>query len=552
MQKLQQFYVLKFNSSRLKKDKYNININIKSARKNGELIALGDNQVLRSIRKIKGKEVDLDFVNELFKERRRITRRKKCIENKQKILQIDKDIDNLLFIPEYVSVVIDKHSDYKHMIEHKFTINGKKYVRLLCGAGNARRNTVFFVQEDIYEELDKILRNGHKPLKITESKYNAYYALSNSATYSVSEPRVCVVPDKEIKMFKKIDWVTESEPDDIIEEQERELTFNLWDGMGICSPELAKQWSQDLDLDYVPCCFCIRNYFVKGMVCVFDFHKFSREVAGKHIITDLYGKEVDTDNIDMIITESQFKLWKGYDSWQHYLDCCKENGGRWGVTKFTPKEDKTAVFTNYQFLQVLNLDTPEKIKELCEPTVEWFDKITSQDSNYSLLYLLGSLCDKPLNEMETEEFMDIFNTLEPSVRALILNRDLINDTYIKTKLARSLNRKIEESYLGKLMVNGNFQFMISEPYSLCEHIYGLPVKGLLKEHEHYSQYWNNRDVSKVVAMRAPLTYSSEANLLNLQNNDKVNEWYKYLYSGIVYNVWGVDTMLAADSDFDRR
>ena len=50
MQKLQQFYVLKFNSSRLKKDKYDININIKTARKNGELIALGDNQVLRATR----------------------------------------------------------------------------------------------------------------------------------------------------------------------------------------------------------------------------------------------------------------------------------------------------------------------------------------------------------------------------------------------------------------------------------------------------------------------------------------------------------------------
>ena len=35
--------------------------------------------------------------------------------------------------------------------------------------------------------------------------------------------------------------------------------------------------------------------------------------------------------------------------------------GHWGVTKFTPKEDKTAVFTNYQFLQVLNLDTPETV-----------------------------------------------------------------------------------------------------------------------------------------------------------------------------------------------
>ncbi len=549
MQKLQQFYVLKFKSGRLKKDNYNVNITIKNARKNDELIALGDNQVLRSIRKIKNKDTDFDFINSLFKERRKLTRKRKCLENKQRILQIDKDIDNLLFIPEYISVVIEKHSHYKHIIKHGLTVNGKKYVRLLCGAGNARRNTVFFVQEDIYDDLDKILRNGHKPLKITESKYNAYYALSNSATYSVSEPRVCVVPDKEIQMKKKIDWVTESEPDDIIEEQERELTFNLWDGMGICSPELAEQWAQDLDLDYTPCSFCIRNYFVKGMVCVFDFHKFSREVAGKHIIIDLYGNEVDTDNIDMIITESQFKLWKGYENWQQYLDCCKENDGRWGVTKFTPKEDKTAVFTNYQFLQVLNLDTPEKIEELCKPTVEWLDKITSQDSDYALLYLLGGLCDKPLNEMELDDFMDVFNSLEAPVRALILNRDMLGDTYIKTKLARYLNAKINESYLGKLLVNGNFQFMISDPYALTEHIYGLEVKGLLQEFEHYSQYWNNRNVDTVVAMRAPLTWRSEANLLHLQNNDKVNEWYKYLYSGIIHNVWGMDCMQYADRRF---
>ena len=173
MQKLQQFYVLKFNSGRLKKDNYNVEITIKTARRNGELIALGDNQVLRSIRKIKGKNIDFDFINSLFKDRRRIARRKKNSENREKIRQIDKDIDNLLFIPEYLSVVVEKHAHYKHIIKHGLVVNGKKYVRLLCGAGNARRNTVFFVQEDIYEDLDKILRNGHKPLKITESKYNA-------------------------------------------------------------------------------------------------------------------------------------------------------------------------------------------------------------------------------------------------------------------------------------------------------------------------------------------------------------------------------------------
>lgn len=224
--------------------------------------------------------------------------------------------------------------------------------------------------------------------------------------------------------------------------------------------------------------------------------------------------------------------------------------GRWGVTKFSPKEDKTGVFTNYQFLQILNLDTEEKISSLCEQTIEWLDNITSQNSDFTLLYLLGSLCDTPLNEMSKEEFMNLFNSLDPIVRAIILNRDMLNDTYIKNKLARYLNTKIQESYIGKLLVDGNFQTMLSDPYALCEHIYGMEVKGLLKEFEHYSQYWNERNVDTVVAMRAPLTIWSEGNTLHLQNNDKVNEWYKYLYSGIVYNVWGCDCMLHADSDFD--
>lgn len=163
---------------------------------------------------------------------------------------------------------------------------------------------------------------------------------------------------------------------------------------------------------------------------------------------------------------------------------------------------------------------------------------------------MGSLCDKPLNELDENEFMSVFNSLDPIVRALILNRDLINDVYIKTKLSRYLNTKINESYIGKLLVNGNFQTMLSDPYGLCEHIYGMEVKGLLKENEHYSKYWNNRNVDTVVAMRAPLTWRSESNILHLQNNDTINEWFKYIDSGIVYNVWGCDCMLHADSDFD--
>lgn len=549
MLKLQQFLIYKFSTNRLAKSNYNININMKQARKNDELISLADNQVLRSIRKIRGVNIDFNLLDALFYERKRIVRRKNSIQNKNRIIEIDKDIDNLLFCPDYLSIVVDKHSHYKKIIKNGLFINGEKFVRLLCGAGNARHNTVFFVKESIYKELDLILSNGHnKDVKITESKYNAYYALSNSSTYSVTEPRVCVVPDKEIKMTKRVDFIEEDEVYDYIYDEKRELNFNLWDGMGICSPELADKWKEDLNLDYTPCAFCIRNYFIKGLVCVFDFHKFSKEIANKHIIKDIYGVEVNTDNIDLILTESQFKLWKGYNSWEHYLENTKNNDGIWGVTKFSPKRDKDSVFTNYQFLQVLNLDTEDKIKELCSQTIEWFDKITNKDANFSLLYLMGDMCKSDINEFCES---GAFYNLDPIVKALLYSKDLIEDSYIKSKIERYVNTKIRESYIGKLLVDGNFQFMISDPYALCEYIYGMEVKGLLSEFEHYSDYWNKRKTNKVLAQRAPLTWRSESNILNLQSNDKLEKWFGHIYSGIIYNVWGMDCMISADSDFDR-
>ena len=51
-------------------------------------------------------------------------------------------------------------------------------------------------------------------------------------------------------------------------------------------------------------------------------------------------------------------------------------------------------------------------------------------------------------------------------------------------------------------------------------------------------------------MRSPLTWRSEVNKLNLKNNELTEKWFKYLTSGIVYNVWGCDCIIHADSDFD--
>ena len=92
--------------------------------------------------------------------------------------------------------------------------------------------------------------------------------------------------------------------------------------------------------------------------------------------------------------------------------------------------------------------------------------------------------------------------------------------------------------------------MVSDPYAFLEYIFDLPINGLLKRGEHYNKYWVNKGESKLAGMRAPLTWKSEVNILNLKNSEKINDWFKYLNSCVVYNIFGNDVLLHADSDWD--
>ena len=438
-----------------------------------------------------------------------------------------------------------KKSDYNKINKSGFYINGIHYKWLLCGAGHQRTNRAFYCASIIFDNLYEILNCGAKKVPILLPKYNAYIALSSSASSPVSEPRVCVVPDCEIKMTKTVDWVDQIDDQNYsVERQDKELDFNLFDGMGILSPRLAQKWADELEIEYLPSCWSIRSAFIKGMVCVMDFHKFAKEIAHSNIIKDLYGKEWNIDDIDLIITKSQFKLWNAYESWDQYLECQKQYGWGWGIPKVSPKEDTKWVLSNYQYIQVL--DVPDdRMPELCSETVEWFKGISGNENfNFKLLYLLGKLANNGNADELWERLQD------NSIKALMLEPELVNDTYLSEKIVSSIRKKVKESCMGKIITRGNYQTRISDPYALMEWAFGMEVKGLLNEGEDYIESWNKIGATQVVAMRSPLTWRSEAHILNLRNTPEMQEWYKYLHSGIVYNVWGCDCMLEADGDFD--
>lgn len=474
--------------------------------------------------------------------------------NSDEAKRIQDKINRMLFNPDYVTVVMDNLKQYDYLYHNGFTINGEKYKRLSCGAGQARVSTVVFGNENIISKTKEKLNNGRNlNKKFSPSKFNAYFGLYGSATKEVSEPKFIVVKDYENTTSFMANYVIENGwgvDDTIIQKEIKDTPMNRTDGMGLISYRQAAKWAKEMDLDYVPSQFCIRQSYIKGMVCVFPIHEFCQEINGGNYLVDTIYKDsegnyikADLRDYDLIISESQFKLWDSFDSVDTYIENCHKNKLDWRVALVSPKEAKRMLKLNYQFIQTLNLNK-EDIEKLAEQFVEWITKVSYDDAYYMLLFLLG------VNN-NTEKINNFLSSSETYwIKALIANNNVKNDKYIRTKVRELIKKKIENGCKGDIYVDGNFQVIVSDPYGFMQHVCGLPVTGLLKEGKSYSNYWNEQGVTQVDAMRSPLTYMSEHVILDLQKDEETEKWYRYCKLGIILNYHGHETFNFAGSDFD--
>ena len=136
------FYTVKLSSSLLKEYKYNINISFENCLKSGLIISLSDSQMLKSVRAITGQKIDRIQLEEWYTERDRLKKKKNSKENRDRIKQLQKNIYDMMYIPEYITVVMENAKDYERMFKKGFIFNGKTYRRFSCSASQARVSTI--------------------------------------------------------------------------------------------------------------------------------------------------------------------------------------------------------------------------------------------------------------------------------------------------------------------------------------------------------------------------------------------------------------------------
>lgn len=569
-QQKNQIYVLKINSGYLSKHNWHLDFRLNEIRKHSQLVvSLGSSQVLRWMLQLQGRQNDDAEATVIKKEIKQLKKLENTKENKDRITSLYNNLYKKQFLQDYLMLVMDSPKDYKYACQHGFSITvdyGDKvetveYVRLLGTAGSIKKSTIMFINKNLHDEIMRRINNGrylgpsdgeevktyngmNLSYKFIPAKLSAYFALQCSASISVPWPRIIVVNDAETVFNHKVRIVKDTggenpEWPSVSDGEVTEIHYNVSDGMGFITPEMSAKWAESLNEGSEPLSgYNTRCAFLKGMVFTVPFKQFAEEVAHTYEIVDAWGDKRDVRDADLIITVSMLKLWNSYSGYEDYYQNCMKNGYEFCIAKSTPRELRNVHTTNYQYLQDFKF-TDEQIDELVSPTVQKIKECLGLDWKKLILYL----CGEGINEKNVMSF-------DPMSKAIMANPELINDPYVRSKVARMIQKRINSAKIGVLDVSGDYAIAGNDPYSLLQSIFGMEITGLLKAGECYHAYWSNLDVDEVCVFRAPMTSIENVCKLKVVTSPEMEKWFKYIKTCILLNSWDTTAIRCNGEDYD--
>ena len=404
------------------------------------------------------------------------------------------------------------------LILNGFDYNGKHYVYFSSSAGQIRTKKAVFVEEQKYEQcklrlmcgltIDKINAKGGMNI----NKFLAYLALANSATDLWEDvfgrefdiDRTIVVDDFETLVKCKVDNI-DYETYEITPDVIQDIPIPHTDGCGMISSDYCKKN------------FMVRLPFIKGLLGSFDYKKFIVENNCSSKVTDIWGKEYDIfeDDIQVIFTKSQLKMYKYYDSWDEYKTYFKQYQCEAGICNMEEDVISNAKI-NYQMLQTLYDATDSEITDMCKIANKKIQSIS--DSLENALDFFGvNLDDEDVSKKDWFQ------------KSLKIYPELLTDPASKDDL-RDLKNSMIKKYRGaKLDVMGKFTFVLPDLYAFCEWLFmkiDKPV-GLLENGEVFCRLYKNSD--KLDCLRSPHLYIEHAIRKNVCNkkyrNQRLYDWF---------------------------
>lgn len=418
------------------------------------------------------------------------------------------------FCDDFMIVKVFYFSVLKDLMMNGFMHNGERYVYFTSSAGQIRTKKCVFVKESTWKAHEKTImcgltlddinaKGGNNP-----NKHLAYLALANSATDVWNEfdiDKTIVIDDFETEVFGTYDFIDDTDYSITREHGHKPITHT--DGAGMMLPSAFGVKQRNM---------MVRLPWIKGLLGVFDFRRFIGYHGCSPIIRDIYGVEHDVvaEDIQVIFTKSQFKLWKYYDSWDDYKQRYKGNGCTAGFTNVEEDRIKNATI-NYQMLQSLTDITDDEIVEIAGKSIDRLQNICSSVDSIKNVFDIT-----PYNQNKTA-----------FQKCIELYPELLNDEYAKAHLRRIKDSIIKKAKAGKLDVSGKYTFILPDFYAACEHWFlGIPdPHGLLDDGEVFC--WLFRKSDELDCLRSPHLFLEHAIKRNVacvsygERQQRIREWF---------------------------
>lgn len=381
------------------------------------------------------------------------------------------------------------------------TTEQRKYHLFSASAGQLRRDKILCIADETWERIRNRIEAGmswdwiNDRGSLNVNKYMAYLALVNSATDEWTDfdiDRCIVIPEFESEVTDRMMYI---KPDYTYEIGTQTVKLDHTDGCGMMLPEISMSN------------FMTRGPVFKGLLCSFDYLKFCRVNNVPAVIKDAWGLEHDLirENIKIIFTTSQFKLYKLFNSWQEYKDKFKENGCKFCKTNY--EEDFIPdTYLNYQMLQTLQDFTDDEIKKFTAKEHERIKEITKNKD--AMLKALGA-------DPESDS---------PYKVALHLYPELLREAYSKESLKAIRKKMILDAKSGKIRCDNKRLYAIPDFYAACQHWFCHieSPDGLLKNGEIACRIYRRHEKADV--LRSPHLYMEHC-VRKIVHDQKIYDWF---------------------------
>lgn len=433
----------------------------------------------------------------------------------------------------YTDIIIVQTYYYdivESIVKNGFIYDGEKYKCFTASAGQIRTKKTVFIKESVWNQFEKTLMCGltidtiNQKGGVNVNKFLAYLALFNSATDLWTDfdiDKCIVVDDMETLVNDLVDYIDYN--DYTITRKNMDVPITHTDGCGMILPKLSNKN------------FMVRLPWVKGLLAAFPFDKFINAYCGEDVIVkDIYGKEysIIKDDIQIIFTKSQFKMYKYYDNWDEYKKYFKLYKCTAGKCNVEENQFDNAKL-NYQMLQTLSDISDDELQVISEKTKTDLKNVSS-DRNTMLKIFKATKYNKLKN---------------PFQECLMLYPELLQDVYTKETLKEIKKSMQKDAWSAKLEINGTYTFLIPDLYAFCEWLFlnKLNPEGLLKNQEVYCKLFAK--YQKLDCLRSPHLYTEHAVRHNVIDAEK-SKWF--ITNGIYTSIHDlISKILQFDNDGDK-